>query len=408
MESRELTDRTEQRILGRRGLIYLLAYLSAFTPFSTDLYLPALPGMAKSFNASMSQVNMTIVAFFLFFGIGTLLWGPLSDKYGRKPILLTGVGIYTVSSVLSAFAVDIHHLIIFRIFQATGSGAIAAVAIAVIKDTYSGRRRESILAIVQSIMLLAPIIAPVPGAIILQWTSWRGIFWVMTGLGVTGFLGALTITETLRHRQTGTIFESLGRLGVVIKNPNFAILLPVFSVMGIPMMAYVAGSSYVFIEHFGTTEMQFSYFYVMNAIFCPVGPLLYVLLSRRFERNLLILVSFIMIVISGVLILCLGAASPWLLIFSVIPTTIFGGLVRPPGTNLLLEQQKEDAGSASSLIGFCGIICGSMGMMFISLNWDNLIPVMGVLTLCTGLLSLTLWLTVVSRLEHVKSYLIAD
>ncbi|MBN1882550.1 MAG: multidrug effflux MFS transporter [Deltaproteobacteria bacterium] len=408
MESRELTDRTEQRILGRRGLIYLLAYLSAFTPFSTDLYLPALPGMAESFDAPMSQVNMTIIAFFFFFGIGTLFWGPLSDKYGRKPILLVGVGLYTAASVLSAFAVDIHQLIVFRIFQAMGSGAVAAVAIAIIKDTYSGRRRESILAVVQSMMLLAPIIAPVPGAIILQWTSWRGVFWVMTGLGVAGFLGALTITETLRTRQTGTIVESLGRLGVVIKNPSFAILLPVFSVMGIPMMAYVAGSSYVFIEHFGLTEMQFSYFFVMNAVFCPVGPLLYVLLSRRFERNLLILVSFIMIIISGVLILCLGTVSPWLLISSIIPTTIFGGMVRPPGTNLLLEQQKEDAGSASSLIGFCGIICGSIGMLLISLDWNNLVPVLGVLTLCTGLVSIILWLAVASRLEQVKSYLTVD
>jgi DHA1 family bicyclomycin/chloramphenicol resistance-like MFS transporter len=230
----------------------------------------------------------------------------------------------------------------------------------------------------------------------------------MTGLGIVGFLGALALTETIHARRQGTIIEVLGRLGVVLKNPNFAVLLLVFSFMGIPMMAYVAGSSYAYIEHFGLSEIQFSYFFVLNAIFCPIGPLLYVLLSKRYERNSIITFSFVMIIVSGVLITCFGAASPWLLVISVIPTTIFGGTVRPPGTHLLLEQQEEDAGSASSLIGFFGIMCGSIGMLLISLDWNNLIPVLGVLTVCTGVSSVTLWLAIASRMKPVARSLVAD
>jgi len=403
-----LTTKTEQRILGDRGLVLLLSYMTAFGPFSTDMYLPALPGMSEHFSAPISLVNMTIIAFFVFFGVGTLFWGPLSDKYGRKPILLIGIGIYAAASIMSACAGNIHQLIAFRALQATGGGAAAAVAIAVVKDTYSGRKRESILAVVQSIMLLAPIIAPIPGALMLQWTSWRGVFWVMSGLGVIGFLGGLTLTETIHIRSEGTILQALSRLGVVLKNPSFAMLLLVFSCMAIPMMAYVAGSSYMYIRQFGLTEMEFSYFFVLNAIFCPVGPLMYVLLSKRFERNAIIIFGFSVFILSGVLILCFASLSPWLLAFSVIPTTIFGGSVRPPGTNLLLEQQKEDTGSASSLIGCFGILFGSLGMLIISLDWSNLVLVLGILTLGTGLLTVTLWLAIASRMKQVRSSLIAD
>jgi DHA1 family bicyclomycin/chloramphenicol resistance-like MFS transporter len=399
IEPYETVHGPTQPILGKRGLILLIAYLSAFTPFSTDIYLPALPGMSESFHAPVSLVNMTMIAFFFFFGLGTLFWGPMSDKYGRKPILLMGAGLYTSASVLCACAGDIHQLIVFRIFQACGSGAVAAVSIAIIKDIYSGRKRESVLALVQSIMLLAPIIAPIPGAFILQFTSWRGVFWVLTGLGVIGFFGSLAIVETIQARSTGTIAETLGRLGVVLKNPSFATLLIVFSFMGIPMMAYVAGSSFIYIRHFGLTELQFSYFFVLNAIFCPIGPMLYLLLSKRFERDSIILFSFVMITISGLMIILLGDLNPWLMAFSMIPTTIFGGAVRPPGTNLLLDQQREDTGSASSLIGSFGIAFGSFGMLMISLNWSDLIPVLGTLTLLAGLISGSLWLFIGSRIK---------
>jgi len=408
MESRESTYKTEQHIPGDKRFVVLLAYLSAFGPFSTDLYLPALPGMAEYFQAPISQVNMTIIAFFLFFGIGTLFWGPLSDKYGRKPILLTGVGLYTAGSALSACAGGIHQLIAFRILQAIGGGAIIAVAIAIVKDTYSGRRRESILAVIQSIMLLAPIIAPIPGALILQFTSWRGAFWVMTGLGCIGFLGSLTLAETLRIRYAGTIPQALGRLIVVLRNPSFAVLLVLFSFMAIPMMAYVAGSSYMYIQHFGLTEMQFSYFFVLNAIFCPVGPMLYVLLSKRFRRGSIIVFGFIMFIVSGVLIICVGTHSPWFLVASVVPMTIFGGAVRPPGAHLLLEQQKEDTGSASSLMSCFGILFGSIGMLMISIDWNDLVPILGTLTLLSGLASVFLWLAIASRMKQVKSCLTAD
>lgn len=133
-----------QKYLGEKGLIALITFLSAFVPLSTDLYLPALPGMAKYFNVSADLTNLTLILFFAFFAAGTLLWGPLSDKYGRKPILFIGLSIYSAASMGCVCSWNIHSLIAFRIFQAIGGSGAVAVAMAMIKDVYDSRSREPI------------------------------------------------------------------------------------------------------------------------------------------------------------------------------------------------------------------------------------------------------------------------
>ena len=163
----------KQKYLGDRGFILFIAFLSAFIPLSTDIYLPALPRMVESFNTSASLVNLTLIFFFIFYAIGTLFWGPLSDKYGRRRVLIIGLSIYLVGSILCIFSRNVDQLILFRILQSIGCGAATAVATAIVKDVYSGRRRVTIIALVQSMGMLSPIISPVIGAIILSVLSDR-------------------------------------------------------------------------------------------------------------------------------------------------------------------------------------------------------------------------------------------
>ncbi|MFA6373100.1 MAG: MFS transporter, partial [Methanothrix sp.] len=173
-EKELLGRRLRQKYLGEKGLIGLIAFLSAFVPLSTDLYLPALPGMAKFFGVSTDLANLTLILFFVFFAAGTLFWGPQSDKYGRRPILLISLSIYSLAGFLCAGSVDIYHLILFRVLQALGGSGAFAVATAIIKDVYDSKNREVILAMVQSMVLISPMAAPVLGALLLRITSWRG------------------------------------------------------------------------------------------------------------------------------------------------------------------------------------------------------------------------------------------
>ena len=212
---------TPQRYLGNRGLIALIAVLSAFVPLSIDLYLPALPGMSDYFHVSGDLTNLTLILFFIFFAVGMLLWGPLSEKYGRRPVLLAGLALYIVASAACAISWDIWHLIFFRVLQAIGGSAAFAVATAMVKDVYEGQKQESVLAFVQSMVVISPAIAPVLGAFMLPYTSWRGLFWVLTLIGIVSIIGSLLLVETIHSRFTGTITQSTRPARDSAQEPRF-------------------------------------------------------------------------------------------------------------------------------------------------------------------------------------------
>lgn len=396
-------DRSKQRgqkYLGERGLLALIGFTSAFIPLSTDLYLPALPRMAANFQVPASQINLTLTLFFIFYAAATLFWGPLSDKYGRKPILLTGLFLYTGASVLCALSTDIYQLICFRVLQAVASGAVTSVSSALVKDVYEGRKREAALALVFSMMMIAPIVAPVIGAFVLGVSSWRGIFWALSITGVLALLGALALEETIVHRSTGNILQSLSRLGVVLKNFGFSSLLVTFALRSIPLMAFISSSSYIYIDQFDLSAKIYSYFFAGNAVFMVLGPMLYMKLSSQYKGRTIISICYLVISLSGLLVCTFGNLSPWWLAVSLLPSTMAGSVIGPPSANLMLDQQKEDTGSASSLMNSSITVMGSVGMMLISLNWANRILVLGALNLIFGLLSLILW-HLVSKGPHI-------
>ena len=158
------------------------------------------------------------------------------------------------------------------------------------------------------------------------------------------------------------------------------------------MMAFIASSSYIYIVGFGLSEQVYSYFFALNALCSMSGPLLYLQLSKRFKRRSIIIACFTMITISGCLLFSLGNINPWLFALALIPATMSMSTLRPPSANLLLEQQQEDTGSASSLISFFTILIGSLGMLLISFEWGNVILALGMMHLITGVLCGILWL----------------
>jgi len=390
-------DQPRQKYLRASGLVILIALLSAFVPLSTDLYLPALPGMSSYFGVSVDRINLTLIAFFIFFALGTLIWGPLSDHYGRKPILVSGLGLYVISSAFCAFMWSVNGLILGRVFQAIGGSAAGAVATAIVKDVYSGKKRESILAIVQSMVLISPAVAPVLGALLLKVISWRGVFWTLTGIGVVALAGSLLFEETIEQRTSGMLLPSLGRLGRVLQNHGFTILLVLFSLVSISGLAFIASSTYIYQDGFHLSGQMYSYYFSLNALGMIAGPMIYLQLSQRFHAENIIQACLVMIAVSGLSVCFLGNLQPWVFALCILPASTAGSCLRPPATNMMLEQQKGDTGAVSSLIVCTTLLMGSLGTQLISLPWDNMIIALGIMTFCTAAVSLIAWPFVITR-----------
>lgn len=397
----EHSNEKTQKYLGDKGFVVFITFLSTFIPLSTDIYLPALPRMVENFNTTPSMVNLTLTLFFIFYAIGTIFWGPLSDKYGRKPILLIGMIIYTTASVLCIFSFNVYQLILFRILQSVGCGAATAVATAIVKDVYSGKRRLTVLALVQSMGMVSPIISPVIGAVILSVLSWRGVFVALSILGFLTLAGSLAMEETIEERHAGSILNSIGRLKVVAKNKGFSSLLITFSMMSIATMSYITASSFIYVDGFGVSEKVYSYYFAANAIFFMLGPLLYIKIPKLNGSYSIITAAYIVMGISGLLLCIIGNLSPMIFALILMPASLFGSIMGPPRTNLMLEQLNGDTGAASSLMSCAGTFFGSIGMFVISLNFSNRIMVMGLMYAVISLISLILWMNI-SRKPYIN------
>ena len=320
-----------------------------------------------------------------------IIWGTLSDKYGRRPMLLVGTAIYVLASLLCAFAGDVYQLIVFRIIQAIGCGAAATVSMACMKDIFQGKERERALAISNILFALAPVIAPVIGALILKVATWRSIFHILMGFGVIGFISCVLMDESAPMTKGKSLMNTLGNLGKVLKNPGFSYPLLLFSVLSIPMMLFLGSSASIYIIGFGLSEQKYSLFFSANAVFMAFGPVFFLVLSRRISSFEILKYGFMILFLGGCFMVLLGNRNPFFFAASVLPALISTQMLRPPSANILLEQGKEDAGAASSLMNFTALLFGGLMAFFISLDWNNRILVYGIINIAVGLLCSAFW-----------------
>lgn len=394
----------KQKYLKKGGLIGLIATMNMVVPLSLDMYLPAIPHMTDVFDTSESVVNLTLVGFFFFLAIGILIFGPLSDKYGRKPLLLTGVIIYMLFSGACAISPTIELLIVFRVIQALGAGCMVAVSTALVKDCFAGKTRDTVLAIVQAMSVIAPMVAPLVGAFILSFATWRTTFWVLAVIAVLCLLATCLLEETIAGENVyrGSLLGSMGRLVAVARNKGFSTFLLVTACLSAPYMAYIAVCSYVYIDFFQMSETMYSYFFAFNSAAAILGPILYVRLKGRILPKRITAFCIAVTVVSGALLLGVGAAAPVVFLLSFLPFTIVESALRPFSTAILLDQQEQDTGSASSLINFTHTVFGSFGMLLAALPWYNFISGLGIILIGFALVSTVLWVIILKTKIQVK------
>ena len=390
------TEGIQQKYLRKAGLLALITVTGMAPPLSTDMYLPSLPKMADYFGAATVVVNMTMVAFFISMAVGMLVLGPLSDRYGRKKTLIASLLLYMLASVMCAVTANIYFLIFMRIVQGIGAGGMVSLSIAIIKDCFEGPTRATALAVVQSMSVIAPIAAPVIGALIIQVSTWRTVFFVLAAIAAACLAATFLFEESIREdeRNEGGIIDSIKRLGVVGRNVNFTSFLLSVSFFSAPFMAYLAVASYVYEDFFGLKPTTFSIFFAINALSSVFGPLIYMRINSRVPAKATMWVLFIIGFAAGISMLLFGHVSPVIFLATMIPFSMANSYVRPFSTNILLDQIQGDTGSASALLNFTHTLLGSIGMFIGSLPWSSYVSGIGITIVGFLLLALAVWVYV--------------
>ncbi|WP_407402673.1 Bcr/CflA family efflux MFS transporter [Chryseobacterium sp.] len=378
--------------LKRNGLIGLILLLSMTAPLSTDMYLAAFPTILKEFSTTTQLLNYTLVGFFIFFAIGMLLMGPLSDKYGRKPVLLSGLGLYLVSSLLCAVAFNIELLILFRITQALGAGAMVAVSTAIVKDSFSDIERPKIIALIQMLSVIAPTLAPIIGAVVIKYLNWQMTFVVLAAISIGAVFMALMFNETLDEEKKlkGSILDTFKSLGTIYKNIPFVTFLLATGCTGAIYMAFIAISSYIYMDWFSLSETQYSLFFAFNSIILMVGPSIYIKVKNLLTPKQIVLYSFGTIMLGGILTVLVGHTSPFVFVLTFLPITFSNSFLRAFSANVLLGQKEMNAGAASSVISFTNTAIGALGMMLGALPWSNYIVGLGTIAIVAMVISFIL------------------
>lgn len=367
----------------------LILLLSAFPALSTDMYLPAIPTLCDLWQISLAQANLSLVVFFISFSACLLVHGPLSDRYGRRPILLWGISLYVVGCLLCASSTSITMLVFSRIVQAMGAAAASAMSLALAKDLYDGEGRKKLLAYLGVIVPLCPMVAPTIGAFMLSHVSWRGIFLSQAILSLTALYGAFRLTEPLQEKGSGGFSAAVGRYRDLLRNKAYLGYAISFSLLGFPFFAYIASSADIFITGFGMTEQTYGLYFAFNAFALMIGSFLCSRLCVGIASRTILLVSVTGMICSAAAMLYLGGDTPVLFALPMFAYSMFLGMSRPISNHMILEQVQKDAGTASSLLTFFFFICGAIAMETISFNWESkplTIAVMGLAATITPLI----------------------
>lgn len=388
-------------VINKNRRLLLLALLSAFPPLSTDMYLPAIPLLQKAWHQPLTMVNLTLVGFFVGYCVFLLFYGPLSDRFGRRPPLLIGIGIFIIASLLCALSNNVVSLIVFRVLQAAGAASASVLALAICKDVYEGYERARILAHIGVIMALAPMLAPVFGGWVLTWFSWRWIFVIQAVIAAIAWIGVFRMPETLKTAVATGVFQTAGIYLQLLRNRRYLGYALMMSLVVLPHFAFIGGSADIYITRLGLSEQVFGYYFALNAAAIMAGSFACTRLLRRFSSSALLTAGFTGILIGGLGMLVRWLPGPWGLALPMVVISFSFGLSRPPSNNLVLEQVDQHAGSASSLLIFIYFMLGAFSMWLIALNWTDKIRTIGVLGTAAGGIILCLWL-ILPKIAAVK------
>lgn len=343
----------------------VLGSLSWIGPFAIDMYLPAMPAIADDLDASVSGSQATLMAFFLSFGASQLLYGPASDVLGRKRPIYFGLSLFAVASVGCAMAPTISWLIAMRFVQGLGAAAVMSIPRAIIRDCYVGNEATRLMSTVMLVIAISPMFAPLLGSAVIVPFGWRAIFIAVAAASLMGFaMTAFGLRETLPPEKRRPFrLRTLGQdFGTLFTDTRFLGLTFIGAMGMASFFAFLATSSFLYMEYYGLTPVQYSLAFALNALgFFSASQT-----AANFEARygaLLVIKSavggFCGSALLLLLLVLLGYDSLPLLMLMLFCTFAFLGLVLPMAMVLALEEHGPIAGTASSLAGTLQMMTGA-------------------------------------------------
>lgn len=385
-----MTSSFSQPVLKSNGFFLLLLILGMTGPLSIDMYLAAFPVILEDLHTSPEMLSFTLSGFTLFMAVGMLLNGTISDKFGRKPVLLACIALYFFGSLGCVFTPNIEFFIVSRMLEAFGAGGMIAVPMAIVKDSFADHERTKVIATLQMFTVLGPTLAPIIGAQLIKHFAWEASFVVLSAVSAISFVMACLLRETLRKnkRLPGNTFQSILSLGSVLKHKGFMSFLCANAMNSITFMAYLAVSSYIYIRQFGLSETMFSVYFAINATLLIFAPKFYLIIKPRLRPSVILRGMLGLIFLSCVLTATIGSWSPTVFLICFAPVAFSNSFARSFATDVLLSQPKMNAGASASTISFTNVAFGAVGMMIASsFTHYNLVVVLGVIGICMSVLS---------------------
>ncbi|PWI33990.1 Bcr/CflA family drug resistance efflux transporter [Vibrio albus] len=378
-------------------LLLVLGSIGALTPFAIDMYLPAMPAIAKDMGVDAGAVQITLTIYTAGFAIGQLIHGPLADSFGRRPVLLFGMFFFTVGSIVCALATDVEMLTYVRAAQGFAGAAAAVIIQAVVRDMFEREEFARTMSFIILVITVAPLVAPMVGGYFSTWFGWRSVFWFLTIFAVlVGLAVFWKIPETLdkEKRQPLRLKTTLRNYLRLSMNPVVIglVLSGAFSFAG--MFAFLTAGSFVYMDIYGVPATQFGYLFGLNIVCLIIMTSINGRVVKRFGSHTMLRFALTVQLLAG-----LGLFVGWVLdlgLWGTVPFVMcYVGTLSTIGSNsmaLLLSGYPDMAGTASSLAGTLRFGMGSViGSIVAAMPGDAAWPMVMMMSLCALLSAVLYW-----------------
>ena len=357
-------------------LLAILSLLMGFASLSTDLYLPAMPVMAQALEAADGMIELSISGYLAGFSIGQLFWGPISDRFGRRPAIATGLVLFVAGSMGCACAEHFSTLIIWRIVQALGACASVALSRAMVRDLYEGAKGAQMLSILITVMAVMPLLGPLIGGQIEAYLGWRAIFWVLVSIGVMTLVALTTIPETLPpdKRNTLPLSKALYGYAHLLKHRKVLGYLGIGGFLYAGMFAYVAGTPFAYITYYHVPPRLYGFLFALTVIGLMMTNILNARIVVRLGYDRVLLYGTL-VAVAAAAVTCYtaytGSGGLWGLVIPIVLFVSTTGLIVTNSIAGALEDFPRQAGAVSALTGSVQYGSGMLGSAAIGLLADG-------------------------------------